>query len=126
MSAARLLLSSVMELAEASVPTVFENYVATVDVQVELALWDTAGEQHYDRLRPLSYPGTDGILMGFNIDSPDFLKNNPESGRQAVRHFYLSGSIIVAGNKSLRHSLLNLPEPPMTKQETRYLRKDAP
>ncbi len=46
--------------------------------QVELALWDTAGQEDYDRLRPLSYPDTDVILMCFAIDSPDSLENIPE------------------------------------------------
>lgn len=40
---------------------------------MELALWDTAGQEDYDRLRPLSYPDTDVILMCFSIDSPDSL-----------------------------------------------------
>jgi small GTP-binding protein len=35
---------------------------------VELALWDTAGQEDYDRLRPLSYPETDVILICFAIN----------------------------------------------------------
>lgn len=35
---------------------------------VELSLWDTAGQEEYDRLRPLSYPDTDVILLCFAID----------------------------------------------------------
>lgn len=63
------------------VPTVFENYVADVEVDgkhVELALWDTAGQEDYDRLRPLSYPDSHVILICFAIDSPDSLDNVQE------------------------------------------------
>jgi Ras homolog gene family, member A len=42
---------------------------------VELALWDTAGQEEYDRLRPLSYPETDVILICFAIDSHASLEN---------------------------------------------------
>lgn len=56
-------------------PLVHHNDVSG---QVELALWDTAGQEDYDRLRPLSYPDTDVILMCFSIDSPDSLGRNKE------------------------------------------------
>lgn len=42
---------------------------------VELALWDTAGQEEYDRLRPLSYPETDLLLVCFAIDCPNSLEN---------------------------------------------------
>lgn len=59
----------------------FENYVADVEVdgkRVELALWDTAGQEDYDRLRPLSYPDSHVILICFAVDSPDSLDNVQE------------------------------------------------
>ncbi|KAL7752946.1 hypothetical protein RI367_001396 [Sorochytrium milnesiophthora] len=57
---------------EEYVPTVFENYTVTPTIpktskKIELALWDTAGQEDYDRLRPLSYPDTDIILIAFRV-----------------------------------------------------------
>lgn len=64
-----------------------------------MALWDTAGQEDYDRLRPLSYPDTDVILMCFSIDSPDSLENIPEKWTPEVRHFCPMVPIILVGNK---------------------------
>ena len=97
-----LIVFSKDQFPEVYVPTVFENYVADIAVDgktVELALWDTAGQEDYDRLRPLSYPDTDVILMCFSIDSPDSLENIPEKWTPEVKHFCPNVPIILVGNK---------------------------
>ncbi|GME81696.1 unnamed protein product [Ambrosiozyma monospora] len=87
---------------EVYVPTVFENYVADVEVdgrRVELALWDTAGQEDYDRLRPLSYPDSNVILICFAIDAPDTLDNVQEKWISEVLHFCQGVPIILVGCK---------------------------
>jgi small GTP-binding protein len=42
---------------------------------ISLGLWDTAGQEDYDRLRPLSYPQTDVFLICFSIGSPPSFDN---------------------------------------------------
>lgn len=58
----------------------FENYITlkthpSSGKTVELALWDTAGQEEYDRLRPLSYPETNVLFVCFAVDSPHSLEN---------------------------------------------------
>ena len=109
-----LIVFSKDQFPEVYVPTVFENYVADIEVdnkQVELALWDTAGQEDYDRLRPLSYPDTDVILMCFAIDSPDSLENIPEKWIPEVKHFCPSIPVILVGNKKdLRNDIQTIQE----------------
>uniref|UniRef100_A0A914V0G2 Uncharacterized protein n=1 Tax=Plectus sambesii TaxID=2011161 RepID=A0A914V0G2_9BILA len=84
------------------VPTVFENYIANVEVdgrKVELAMWDTAGQEDYDRLRPLSYPDTDVILIAFAIDSPDNLDNIADKWNPEVRNYCPNIPVILVGCK---------------------------
>ncbi|CAG9136922.1 unnamed protein product [Plutella xylostella] len=116
-----LIVFSKDQFPEVYVPTVFENYVADIEVdgkQVELALWDTAGQEDYDRLRPLSYPDTDVILMCFSVDSPDSLENIPEKWTPEVKHFCPSVPIILVGNKKdLRNDPATINELRKMKQE---------
>ena len=42
---------------------------------VSLGLWDTDGQESYDRLRPLSYPQTDVFLICFSLVSPLSFEN---------------------------------------------------
>jgi len=69
-----------VDIAQKYVPTVFENYIThpihpRSGKMLELALWDTAGQEEYDRLRPLSYPETDLLFVCFAIDCPNSLDN---------------------------------------------------
>lgn len=126
-----LIVFSKDQFPEVYVPTVFENYVADIEVdskQVELALWDTAGQEDYDRLRPLSYPDTDVILMCFSVDSPDSLENIPEKWTPEVKHFCPNVPIILVGNKKdLRNDpntirdLAKMKQEPVKPQEGRAM-----
>jgi len=60
------------------VPTVFDNYTANTIVDgspINLGLWDTAGSNEYNTLRPLSYPGTDVFIICFSISDPSSYEN---------------------------------------------------
>ncbi|KAI9279905.1 Rho1 GTPase [Umbelopsis sp. AD052] len=85
------------------VPTVFENYISVVHLDngksVELALWDTAGQEDYDRLRPLSYPETDVVLICFAIDQPTSFSNIQDRWLPEVVHFCEKIPLILVGMK---------------------------
>ena len=71
---------------------------------MELVLWDTAGQEDYDRLRPLSYPDTNVILLCFAIDHPDSFLNVSLKWITELKHFCPGVPIILVGNKKdLRH-----------------------
>lgn len=74
------------------VPTVFDNYAVTVMIGGEpytLGLFDTAGQEDYDRLRPLSYPQTDVFLVCFSVVSPSSFENVKEKVCDLFHHFTL-------------------------------------
>ena len=71
------------------VPTVFDNYSAHVKFgksTLNVSLWDTAGPEDYDRLRPLSYPETDIFLLCFSIISPTSFANIRQKWILEVTH----------------------------------------
>ncbi|VVC42194.1 P-loop containing nucleoside triphosphate hydrolase,Small GTP-binding protein domain,Small GTPase [Cinara cedri] len=84
------------------VPTVFDNFSTEIKIEgkmVKLALWDTAGQEDYDRLRPLSYPNSDVVIICYSIDRPDSLINVVEKWIQEVRFFTKDVPVILVGNK---------------------------
>ena len=54
-----------------------------------LGLFDTAGQEDYDRLRPLSYPQTDVFLVCFSVVSPSSFENVKEKVKKNMHGRYL-------------------------------------
>lgn len=88
---------------EAYIPTVFENYVTNRQFDgkiIEIALWDTAGQEEYDRLRPLSYPESHVILIVFSVDFPVSLANVQDKWYPEVAHFCEGTPLILVATKT--------------------------
>ncbi|SMN20892.1 similar to Saccharomyces cerevisiae YLR229C CDC42 Small rho-like GTPase, essential for establishment and maintenance of cell polarity [Maudiozyma saulgeensis] len=84
------------------VPTVFDNYAVTVmigDEPYTLGLFDTAGQEDYDRLRPLSYPSTDVFLVCFSVIAPPSFENVKEKWFPEVHHHCPGVPCLVVGTQ---------------------------
>jgi len=87
---------------EAYVPTVFDNYTAHVMVEgktISLGLWDTAGQEDYDKLRPLSYPSTDVFLLCFSLVNPTSFSNVKIKWVREVKNHCQGAKLILVGTK---------------------------
>jgi len=85
------------------VPTVFDNYAVTVmigDEPYTLGLFDTAGQEDYDRLRPLSYPQTDVFLVCFSVVNPASFENVKEKWFPEVHHHCPGVPCLIVGTQS--------------------------
>ena len=90
-------------IARRYVPTVFDNYSAPMvcdGVPVSLGLWDTAGQEDYDRLRPLSYPQTDVFLICFSVVSPSSFENVTSKWCPEIKHHCADAPILLVGKEN--------------------------
>ena len=70
---------------------VFDNYAVTVMIGKEsytLGLFDTAGQEDYDRLRPLSYTCMDVFLLCFSTTViPSSFENVRDKWASEIKHY---------------------------------------
>merc|ERR1712087_303442 len=66
---------------------------------INLNLWDTAGQEDYDRLRPLSYPATDVFLVCFSTISPPSMKNVSLKWMPEIKEAFEDVPVVLVGTK---------------------------
>eukprot|EP01100_Stratorugosa_tubuloviscum_P005685 TRINITY_DN252_c1_g2_i1.p1 TRINITY_DN252_c1_g2~~TRINITY_DN252_c1_g2_i1.p1 ORF type:complete len:201 (-),score=103.44 TRINITY_DN252_c1_g2_i1:360-962(-) len=84
------------------VPTVFDNFTTGVEVEgklINFALWDTAGQEEYARLRALSYPDTDVFLLCFSVVSGASFENIRSRWSTEVKHHCPEAKLVLVGTK---------------------------
>lgn len=69
------------------------------DEPYTLGLFDTAGQEDYDRLRPLSYPQTDVFLVCFSVCSPASFENVKEKWFPEVHHHCPGVPCLIVGTQ---------------------------
>jgi Ras-related C3 botulinum toxin substrate 1 len=91
------------EFPKEYIPTVFDNYETNVTFEgkpVFLGLWDTAGQEGYDRLRPLSYPQTDVFIICCSISQPQSFANIENKWKPELDHHAPNTPFIIVGTKA--------------------------
>ncbi|XP_034647563.1 rho-related GTP-binding protein RhoF [Trachemys scripta elegans] len=84
-------------------PSVFEKYTTSITVgnkEVILNLYDTAGQEDYDRLRPLSYQNTNMVLICYDVMNPTSYDNVLIKWYPEVSHFCRGVPLILIGCKT--------------------------
>ena len=85
------------------VPTVVDNFVKNVTVDgkdVGLTLWDTAGQEDFDAVRPLSYEDTSLVLLCYSIDNKELLPNVRNKWLFEISNYCPKAKFFLVGLKS--------------------------
>jgi len=91
------------EFPKEYVPTVFENKKKSMHFQgkdYELMLWDTAGQEGYERVRRMSYKNVQLVLCCYAIDNIASLENVQNVWSKEIQKFAPTSVQIIVGLKS--------------------------
>ena len=80
-------------------PTIWDSYDSE-GTSVKLSIYDTAGEEDYDRIRPRSYPGTNVFIVCYAINDPASYSNVSQKWIPEIQKHCPTASIIVVGTKN--------------------------
>lgn len=101
------------------------------DEPYTLGLFDTAGQEDYDRLRPLSYPQTDVFLVCFSVTSPASFENVREKWFPEVHHHCPGVPCLIVGtqtdlrdDQSVREKLAKQKMQPVRKEDGERMAKE--
>ncbi|XP_007559506.1 ras-related C3 botulinum toxin substrate 1-like [Poecilia formosa] len=81
-------------------PSVMDNYKVSVTLdgnEVNLDVWDHSGLSDYDRLRRLSFPQTDVLLLCFSLTSPSSFENVRSKWTGEVRDHCPGVPVVLVG-----------------------------
>ncbi|XP_003741818.1 ras-like GTP-binding protein rhoA [Galendromus occidentalis] len=84
------------------IPTVFDTDVSSVSVDgkdVRLSLWDTAGQEAYEKLRPLSYNDTDVVIIAYSVADRDTMANVIEKWYPEISYYLPDVPVVLVGTK---------------------------
>jgi len=116
------------------IPTVFDNYSTVYSFegrQISLGLWDTAGQEDFQSIRPLSYKQADVFLMFFSVALPSSAENIRAKWLTEVRlHcpdtplFLIGSQIDLRDNPKTIEALASRKEKPISTEQGKQLAKD--
>ena len=109
------------------IPTVFDNYAVTVYVgrqPITLGLFDTAGQEDWDRLRITSYTSTDVFVICFSVMEPSSFFNVAQKWAPEIKHYQPDIPWILVGtqidlrdDKSVLNELSQRRQKPISKED---------
>lgn len=85
------------------IPTIIDNFVKDVEVEgetISIAIWDTAGQEEYDAVRPVSYSETDLVFLCYTVENKDMLFNISDKWMPEIRNYCPNAGTFVVGLKA--------------------------